>query len=219
MVMYPSGSWRGDLRAFDAFDSAVLLLDRDGVVEFANVAARRRFVDSDSPLTGVGVGPRLFAQGEQSAVEQVLAEVRSGVAWRGQLSVLEGGSPRAVEAACWPLAGRDAVTGMLLVLERAGGDSAALRQARRLADRFARLARVTSDLVMADTTEAVTKIVISHTAEIVGATIASLTVREDEHTLHLLGLKGARRARRDSGGGTRSPRPPRPATRSAAASG
>ena len=45
---------------------------------------------------------------------------------------------------------------------------------------------------MADTVEAVTKIVVTHGADAVGATLASLTLREGEHRLRLAGLRGGR---------------------------
>ena len=67
-----------------------------------------------------------------------------------------------------------------------------MREARRLGDRLTRLARVTAALVMADTVETVTKIVASHTADAVGATLASLALREGEDLLRLVGLRGGR---------------------------
>jgi serine phosphatase RsbU (regulator of sigma subunit) len=60
----------------------------------------------------------------------------------------------------------------------------------RLADRLTRLARVTAELVMADTVEAITKIVISHAADAAGANMATLTLREGEDHLRLVGIKG-----------------------------
>jgi len=64
------------------------------------------------------------------------------------------------------------------------------RAARHLGDRLTRLARVTAELVTADTVEAVTKIVITHSADAVGATMASLTLRDGTETLRLVGLRG-----------------------------
>src|SRR6478752_5630820 len=58
---------------------------------------------------------------------------------------------------------------------------------RRLGDRLTRLARVNAELVMADT-----KIVVTHGADAVGATVASLTLREGEDRLRLAGLRGGR---------------------------
>jgi serine phosphatase RsbU (regulator of sigma subunit) len=60
----------------------------------------------------------------------------------------------------------------------------------RLGDRLTRLARVTAELVLADTADAVTKIVISHAADAAGATIASMTLLDGEDRLRLVGLRG-----------------------------
>jgi GAF domain-containing protein len=62
----------------------------------------------------------------------------------------------------------------------------------RLGDRLTRLARVNAELAAVDTVEAVTKIVVTHGADAVGATVASLTLREGEHRLRLVGLRGGR---------------------------
>ncbi|MGZ4599892.1 MAG: GAF domain-containing SpoIIE family protein phosphatase [Oryzihumus sp.] len=64
------------------------------------------------------------------------------------------------------------------------------RAARHLGDRLTRLARVTAELATADTVDAVTKIVITHSADAVGATMASLTLRDGTETLRLVGLRG-----------------------------
>ncbi|HEX8970143.1 GAF domain-containing SpoIIE family protein phosphatase [Oryzihumus sp.] len=66
----------------------------------------------------------------------------------------------------------------------------ASRAARHLGDRLTRLARVTAELATADTVDAVTKIVITHSADAVGATMASLTLLDGPATLRLVGLRG-----------------------------
>jgi GAF domain-containing protein len=62
-----------------------------------------------------------------------------------------------------------------------------------LQDRLTRLARVTSELVTADTVEAVSRTVVAHGAEAVGATMAALTLLfDDGETVRLVGLSGGR---------------------------
>ena len=73
-----------------------------------------------------------------------------------------------------------------------GGENRALPDADRLRDRLTRLARVTAELGLADSVESVTKVVTSHSADAVGATIASLTLLEGDDQVRLLGLRGAR---------------------------
>ena len=61
-----------------------------------------------------------------------------------------------------------------------------------LDDRLTGLARVTAELIRATSPEAVTKIVVEHIAEAVGATIASLSLRVGPDVVRLLGLRGGR---------------------------
>jgi GAF domain-containing protein len=59
----------------------------------------------------------------------------------------------------------------------------------RLAD-LTRLARVTAELAQADTVDLVTKTVITHSADAVGATKASLTLLEDGDALRVVAARG-----------------------------
>ena len=63
------------------------------------------------------------------------------------------------------------------------------RLAERVGESLTRLARVTSELIAADTVEAVVKIVTYHMADAVGATIAALALREGEQA-RVVGLRG-----------------------------
>ncbi|HSU02691.1 MAG TPA: SpoIIE family protein phosphatase [Nocardioides sp.] len=60
-----------------------------------------------------------------------------------------------------------------------------------LPDRLTRLARVTSELVNADSIDEISRAVVMHGAEAVGATVASMTLLgEDGQTVRLVGLSG-----------------------------
>ena len=60
-----------------------------------------------------------------------------------------------------------------------------------LSDRLTRLARVTGELVDADSVQVVCDVVVTHGAEAVGAAVASMTLLcEDEQTLRLMALSG-----------------------------
>jgi GAF domain-containing protein len=61
-----------------------------------------------------------------------------------------------------------------------------------LDERLTRLARVTTELVTAETEADVTTIVVEHMANAAGATVASLSLLIDENTLALLGMRGGR---------------------------
>ena len=87
-------------------------------------------------------------------------------------------------------------------------------EARRLGDRLTRLARVTTALVMADSVEAVAKIVVSLGADAAGATLASLTLRESDDRLRLVALRGGREGEDRRWASPRCPPGPRSVTRS-----
>jgi GAF domain-containing protein len=69
---------------------------------------------------------------------------------------------------------------------------------RPLSERFTRLARVASELVLADSLDAVTEICIDHMADAAGATVASLSLLVDPATLRLVGARGTRPGMVDS---------------------
>ena len=83
---------------------------------------------------------------------------------------------------------------------RTTGDPA--RLAERVGESLTRLARVTSELIAADTVDAVVKIVTYHMADAVGATIAALALREGE-LAGWSGCVGCRPARRRGGSSSR----------------
>jgi PAS domain S-box-containing protein len=188
-----AASWPTDPRMLDAFDAAALVVDAEGRITFANAAANRLYGSRSRDLAGENLLSRLFPDSERLVLAEVLRRVRGGQRWRGPLEVIGAdGTARSAEVTCSPIWREDAVAGLLWVLEDRDGDRHGAHDSRRLADRLARLARVTAELVMADTVEGVTKIVISHAAEVVGATIATLTLREGPDMLRLAGITGGR---------------------------
>ena len=60
----------------------------------------------------------------------------------------------------------------------------------QLDDRLTGLARVTAELIRAASAEDVTRIVVDHGAEAVGATIASLSLKVGDDVVRLMGLRG-----------------------------
>ena len=78
-----------------------------------------------------------------------------------------------------------------------------------LPDRLARLARVTSELIRADTADSVAKTVVTHGAEAVGATVATMTLLDpDGLTVRLVALSGGRDGDEEEWGSFPSPRTP-----------
>jgi GAF domain-containing protein len=82
------------------------------------------------------------------------------------------------------------VVGVLFVLEDATTESPTRGRAERVAQRLTRLAKVTAELVYAEDLETVTRIVVSHAADAIGATVASLARRTDDDMLSLVGIRG-----------------------------
>jgi PAS domain S-box-containing protein len=188
----PRGCWPAEPRLLDSFDAAALLVDVEGRVVYANGTAERLYGTLASRLVGDAMLERLFTEGEQVALGAVVGQVLEGKPWQGRLEVRHGdGSLHQAGVSCSPLWRDDAVVGLLWVLDDSVGGGA-LREARRLGDRLTRLARVTSELVLADDVDTVTKIVVSHGADAAGATLASMSLREGQDQLRLAGLQGGR---------------------------
>ena len=192
MTTEPRGCWPAEPRLLDSFDAAALLVDVEGRVVYANGTAERLYGTPASRLVGDAMLERLFTEGEQVALSAVVGQVLEGKPWQGRLEVRHGdGSLHQAGVSCSPLWRDDAVVGLLWVLDDSVGGGA-LREARRLGDRLTRLARVTSELVLADDVDTVTKIVVSHGADAAGATVASMSLREGQDQLRLAGLQGGR---------------------------
>lgn len=185
--------WPADPALLDSFDSPALLVDAAGQIVFANQAARRSS-RSERALVGTDLVTRLFKDAsEQEALSVVVHRVLAGKPWKGRLEVTrDDGSRASADVSCSPLWREGAVVGLLCVLHDPGVPGESERAARRLGESLTRLARVTAELAMADTVDTVTKIVTTHTADAVGATLASLTLRESENLLRLVGLAGGR---------------------------
>jgi serine phosphatase RsbU (regulator of sigma subunit) len=62
--------------------------------------------------------------------------------------------------------------------------------AATLADRLTRLARVASELVRADSADAVSRTVVTHGAEAVGASVATMSLLVDEESVRLVAISG-----------------------------
>jgi PAS domain S-box-containing protein len=169
----------------------VILVDPAGRIAFANEAAGRLHGQAGRPLVGAALSTSLFGEGEGEALAAVVDQVLHGQEWRGRLNVRRAdGSEYLAEVTCLPI-GADQTQGLIWILDTSAVEQqGSLRESHLLGDRLARLARVTTDLVMADTVEAVTKIVVSHGADAVGATIASMTLRDGEDRLKLMALRG-----------------------------
>jgi PAS domain S-box-containing protein len=182
------GCWPAEPQLLEAFDEAALVVDACGRVVYANGAAEQVYAGPDGAHLEDRPLSELFDQSEQelgAIVEQVL----EGRAWSGRLDVRHGdGYVADAEVSCSPLWRDREVTGLICVVDAT--ERGIPGEARQLGDRLTRLARVTSELVLADTVEAVTKIVISHGADAAGATVASLTLRDGEDWLRLAGLRG-----------------------------
>lgn len=85
------------------------------------------------------------------------------------------------------------MVGLICVVDGSDGtDTYSTVSERALGERLTRLARATTELVMADSVEAIAKIVVSHGADAAGATIASLVLREGKDTVRLVDLRGGR---------------------------
>ncbi len=183
--------WPARSGLLNALDTAALLTDAEGRVVAANDLAQRLYGRSDLALAGRQLLSALFGEREQHQMETVLRRVLEGDSWRGLMLMRQAdGVSRRVELTCSPLRDAGQVFGVAVLLEEIGGQEDTALEAGRLRERLTRLARVTSELATAHTIDAVRQIVITHSADAVGATMASLSLRdpEDPDRLRLVGL-------------------------------
>lgn len=184
--------WDPDAHHLDGLTAAAVATDLNGRIVYCNDAAERLYGHACEQIFGVDAVTLLFPEDFHGAVREIAGQVLAGGRWSEELTAITaGGAPRAVNMSVSPVHSGGEPAGLLFLGEdpSAGvGD----RTARRTSERLARLARVTSELVMADDMDTVTKIVISHAADAAGATVASLCRLVDENTLALVGLRGGR---------------------------
>lgn len=193
MTAAPLACWPAEPGLLDAFDAAALVVDAAGRIALANQAAERLYGGAAEALVGEPLATRLFSVSEQEALGAVIDRVLDGRSWSGPLEVRHAdGSRHRADVRCSPLWREQRVVGLICVAVDSFVEPGTLREARRLGLRLTRLARVTTDLIMADTVDAVTKIVISQVADAVGATVAAMTMREGADRLRLTGLRGGR---------------------------
>lgn len=162
------------------------VLDPEGSVIYRNpaMAAMR-----EAPGPGARLG-WVFSEEDPGAVEEVLARVLGGEAWAGELATsVADGEGRRTSMVWIPVREDGTVTGALVVLD-SSAESGSI--AHTLSTRLAKLAAVTADLLFAGSIEQVTSLVTDHLTEGAGATIGSLSLMVDDHTLALMGIRGGR---------------------------
>ena len=210
VVEHPDRPARSGL--LDALDVPALLGDAQGRVLAANEHAERLYGRPDTALAGRDLVAVLFGEREQHQMEKVVARVLAGDPWRGLMEMRHAdGSTHRVELTCSPLRESGEVHGFAVLLDDVGAREETAREAGRLRDRLTRLARVTSELATARTIDAVRQIVVSHSADAVGASMASLSLRDgkDPGRMRLVGVTGATAAQAERyatfGTGDRNP--------------
>ncbi len=184
-------SWVGDLGHLDGLSDAALVTDREGLVIFANTAARRlhQLPGEDEPR--VRLATVLLPEAEADLFVEISRSVLAGGQWRGRLDVREiDGSVRPADVTCTPLRRQEVIEGLVCIVDDAASRRGQGRRTRRLEDRLTRLARVAAALGSAEDVETVTQVVVAQAADAVGATVASLSVVVDDDTLALVGLRG-----------------------------
>src|SRR4051795_416395 len=174
----------------DALPQATLLLDPAGRVLHVNEAAQALLGEAAGELVGEPLAGALFDDVARSAFLDVLSVVSGGASWSGELTVTpHHGVPHQAMLSVRPVQDAETVAGVLVLVSGVASQDGA--QAF-LSERLTRLARVASELVLADSIETVTKIVVQHMADAAGATVASLSLLVDADTLALVGVRGGR---------------------------
>ena len=182
-----------DLGFLDALTDAALVADDAGRLVFVNHAARRLVGAGDGGLLGEPMSEALFGEADRDAFREVSERVMEGIAWRGQLQVAgSGGRVGSAEVSCSSVRRDGRVVGMVCVVSEIDAAAHRADTAGQLAARLTGLAKVASELAVAEDLETVTEVVTSEAAAAVGATVGSLSLRDGPDTLVLAGLHGGR---------------------------
>ena len=177
----------------DAFDVPAAIVDREGQVVYANATAERLIGPTACGLrAGQALLARVATDEARASVKEGVRQALDGRRWSGRVVVRQvDGSERPAEVGLTPQRRDGLVVGFVVVIDFAARGSDGRGAQDPLQDRLTRLARVTSELVMAETVEAVSKTVVAHGADAVGATLAALTLlTDDDETVRLVGLSG-----------------------------
>ncbi len=190
MTVHLPAQWLPEPQLLDSLDTAALAVGTDGTVRHANAAAVTAYAGPAAELAGRPLTD-LFAEGDRDALDAVLNQVFAGDPWQGRVELPRAdGSTHDAEVSCTPLRDLEGVQGVLCVIIDFSPEGQRLRDARLLGGRLAMLARVTGELVRAEDLDAVSRIVTSHSADAVGATIASLLLRDGDDRLRMVALRG-----------------------------
>ena len=177
----------------EAFPQAALLTDEHGAVRRLNGLARKLFGDSGDTMRGADLAEVLFDQSERGAFEDVMSVVLKGGSWEGELAVTpHHGVPHRAALSVRPVHDAEGVGGALVLVADVVTAEPGQASAERVSERLTRLARVVAELVVADSLDVVTRIVVEHMADAAGATVATLSLVVDDDTLVLTGIRGGR---------------------------
>jgi serine phosphatase RsbU (regulator of sigma subunit) len=203
--------WPAEPRLLDLFGDVALLIDPSYRVTYANAAARGVLGTPapDARLQGADLLSEVLDPAERPRLVAAAEQALGGEPWSGPAALLTTAGPAERRITLSPLWRDGSVVGLVFV---AVADGASAPQAEgtgdvtvddrvRPARSLARLARVTSELAVAESVDAVERIIITHAADAVAAPIATLTLRDGEDALRIIGLRGleesdARRWRR-----------------------
>lgn len=183
--------WLPDPRLLDGLDHGAVVVDRDFRVVYANGSSLVELGFRREALVGSDLLATLLTPSDQAAIRSVLSRVLENDRWSGDLPVLHAdGTVHNKPTTILPMWSDGAVWGLMLMLPGLSRTAATELAARRVADQLTRLAKVTNELMLAETVNDVTKVVTEHASFASGASRASLTVLLDDETVSLLGFHG-----------------------------
>jgi PAS domain S-box-containing protein len=184
--------WLPDPRLLDGMDHGIVVTDRQLRILYVNDSSLVELGFRRESLRGVRVTDVLFPDSDVEAVERLLGRVLSDDRWSGDLQVKHvDGTVHSKPTTLLPVWSTGEVCGAMLMLPGLSRTAATEIAARRVAEQLTRLAKVTSELMLAENVIDVTKVVTEHAAFASGATRAALSVLLEDGTVSLLGLHGA----------------------------
>ena len=175
----------------DAIGGAVIVTDLRGEIVYVNLAAEVLYGYPAAQMVGENVRDVLVLPGDLAEAESIMSTVLGGESWSGEFPVrLRDGSSVTVKVTDSPLWRNGQVVGVIGVADVVLALDEQATAARLAEARIARLAVVTAELAGCSDVDHLTSVVISHVADAVGASVASLSLLTGPDTLELVGLRG-----------------------------
>ncbi len=182
-----------DLGLLDALHLPVVAADLDQRIVYWNQAAEDFYGLTQEQLSETSMLDLHVGPDARERAHEIITTVSSGQRWVGELSVrCRGGVVRRLRVTDTPLLVDGRVAGVVEVAEDVTDRAGAFAAAETYAARLGQLAQATAELAAARDTRSVTDVVVTHAADAVEASVATVSLLSNDEILDLVAIRGGR---------------------------